>query len=243
MEKLMQKEHILLIAINKNLNMEQIGGNSATAFKVIHDCIDMVYITEITETAKKQKLISCLQSFWRGKSEYISGCKREQIRKIVKLAFGIGNESNQNLCKEINNFTFQELYLYYYYIEQIVRGDKGLYEIILKNYKEKQKINEEKRKEKREEEQKEKEKVKQEEQEKLERMDKEERWKYEIYNMGKDKDYFQKLCNNMSDDTDIIKIAGILKQYWKDNKMWEGNKINKKQTERIKRIKNIVPEE
>ena len=65
----MQKEHILLIAINKNLNMEQIGGNSATAFKVIHDCIDMVYITEITETAKKQKLISCLQSFWRGKSE------------------------------------------------------------------------------------------------------------------------------------------------------------------------------
>ncbi|MCI8746372.1 MAG: hypothetical protein HFH67_00680 [Lachnospiraceae bacterium] len=239
----MQKEKILFTAISKNLSIKQIGENSSTSFKVVHECIDMIYITKIDEETKKKKLISCLQSFWRGKSKYVSGCKREQIRKIAKLVFGIENENWQSLCQEINNFTFQELYLYYYYIEQIARGDKKLYEIILKNYKEKQKINEEKRKEKREEKQKEKEKLEQEKQEKLEKMSKEARWEHEICKMGQDKNYFQRLCNNEFDDTDIIKVAKVLKQYWKDNKMWEGNKVNKKQTERIKRIKDIVPEE
>lgn len=240
MEKSMRREQILFTAINKDLDMEKIGKDSSTAFKIIHDCVDMVYIAEISEKEKKKKLIKYLQNFCRGRSEHVSGCKREQVKEIIKQVFGIVNKDGQNLCNEINNFTFQELYLYYYYIEQITRSDKKLYEFILKNYKEKQEINKEKRKNKWEEKQKEQEKLKQEEQEKLEKMDKEERWKKEIGEMGQDKDYFQRLCNNGFDDADIVKVATMLQEYWEKNKMWEGNKVNKKQTERIKKIKSIL---
>lgn len=240
MEELMQKEQVLFTAVKKNLSMKQIGENSATAFKVIHECVDMINITGMTEEAKKKKLISCLKSFWRGKSKFVSGCKREQIQKIAELAFGITDANRQTLSKEINNFTFEELYLYYYYIEQIARGDEDLYKIILKNYIDKQRNNEEKHKEKQKEKQKKKEKLEKEEQEKLEKMDKEERWSYEIFQMKQDMNYFQRLVNNGFDDKDRVQVARLLKKYWKENKMWEGNKVNKKQTGRIDKINEIL---
>ncbi len=39
----MQKEKILFTAISKNLSIKQIGENSSTSFKVVHECIDMIY--------------------------------------------------------------------------------------------------------------------------------------------------------------------------------------------------------
>ena len=39
---------------------------------------------------------------------------------------------------------------------------------------------------------------------------------------------------------DRILVATILKEYWKSEKKWEGDKVSKKQIMKIKKIKEIL---
>ena len=118
----MRKDLILQTVIKLNLKKEQIGENCDSAFAAVHKCV-RIAATESSESEKMEKLISILQSFWRGRSKYIDGCKRKQLQIIVELVFGIGNEQRSCLRQEIRRYTFQELYLYYCYVERMAKGD------------------------------------------------------------------------------------------------------------------------
>lgn len=135
----MQKEEILQSAIRMRLNKERLGEEGLGALQVLHKCIKAVDLTELAEERKKEKLISILQSFWRGNSKKIDGYKRREVQKTVKLIFGIGSGKDGNLNSVISSFSFQELYLYYSYIEQIAQSDIRLSELLYKRNVQKQK--------------------------------------------------------------------------------------------------------
>lgn len=137
----MQKEEILQTAVSMRLNKDRLGKEGLGALQVLHKCIKGVDLTEPAEERKKEKLISNLQSFWRGNSKRIDGYKRNEVQRAVKLVFGIGSEKAGNLNSVIRSFTFQELYLYYSYIEQIARSDIRLSELLYERTMQKQKRN------------------------------------------------------------------------------------------------------
>ncbi len=234
----MRKEQILQTVIYKNLKMEQIGENCASAFSVVHQCISSVAITELTDQEKKEKLISNLQSFWRGKSPSVNGCKREQIQKITALVFGIRSEKSNSLHKEISLYTFQELYLYYCYVERLAKGDEYFAKVLRNRYIEKQnKLAEQKML---------KEQVAKKEQEEAERrkvedMSKEEKWRYDIFEKQQDINYFQMLVDGKECNTeDSVEIARLLMEYWKKIGKWEGSKVSKKQILKIDKVKEFL---
>lgn len=233
----MRNDQILQIAISKNLRKEQIGENCKSALSVVHQCIRAVNITEQTEEEKKERLLHHLRGFWHG-TDKIDGCKREQIQRITTFAFGIKNERERCLSAEIRSLTFQELYLYYCYLERIANGDPYFSQFLWENYKEKQsksivrKRLEEQQKQKLQEE---------EEQRKLEEMGEEERWWYEISQKQQDIFYFQKLVSEEKyKGEERITVARLLKKYWQEVGKWEGNKVSKKQMEKIGKIKEIL---
>lgn len=231
----MQRNQILQAAVRKNLNMEQIGGNCKSAFSLIHQCMASICTMNLTEEEKKEKLIRSLQSFWRGRSQRIEGCKREHIQKIVKTAFGIGSERNDCLWKEINIYTFQELYLYYCYIERMAQADTYFSKIIKEgcnsnrnNKTAIQKVEERQREEENQE-------------KKINGMSKEEKWRYDIFDKQQDMQYYQ---NFIESDTyspeDKMIIAGLLKEYWIGIGKWEDKKVSKKQIIKISEVNKIL---
>ncbi len=231
----MRRDQVLQTAIRKNL---QRGEVSASAFSAVHQCISAVNITEWTDEQKKEKLIRNLQSFWRGKSEFVDGCKREHIQKIIKTAFGINSDTAGSLGQDIRSFTFKELYLYYCYIERIAKSDVYFSDTIRKWYGEKRKKSVA---QKQEEEQLQKKRREEAERKKVEEMSKEQKWAYEICEKQKDMDYFRELDSSepYSQKEKVI-IAGILKEYWKKTGKWEGGKVSKKQEKKISKVKEIL---
>lgn len=235
----MQKERILQLAIKKNVRMEDIGNNSLSAFALVHQCISSIDSTNLTEKEKKEKLITNLQSFWRGNSPRIAGSKREYVQKITRLVFGINGKEKCHMDNQIVLFTFKELYLYYCYIERLVKIDKSFSKLLLESYQEKnKKANEQKHFE----EQRKKKEEQEAEKEKLGKMGKEQRWKYEIIEKQEDIRYFQEIVDGRICGEDRILVATILKEYWKSEKKWEGDKVSKKQIMKIKQIKEILGE-
>jgi len=239
MGKVMQKDKILQDAVSRHLRLEDIGNNCKSSFSIVHQCISAVDISGLAEDKKKEVLINNLQKFWHGESTYVAGCKRMQIQKIVQLVFGIGSDKKKDLHKEIRPYSFHDLYLYYCYIERIANGDLYFSELLWdKNEKEQEKVKSRKRTEQ---EQKEREK-KEAKNRKIEEMSREERWKYEIYEEQQDMNYFQKLEDVELSSEDKIMIAGFLKGYWKTVGKWEGNKVSKKQSLKIAKVKEILGE-
>lgn len=234
----MRSDIILQTVINKDLKTEQIGENCKSSFAVVHQCIRAVAVTELAEDEKKKKLINNLQSFWRGRSEYVDGCKREQVRKIAALAFGIRSERSSSFHKEISQYTFQELYLYYCYVERFANGDEYLSQFLRNQYKGKQsKL----AKQKAVEEYEAKKELEEKELRKVAEMGKEEKWRYDIFEKQQDIEYFQRLASGEEfDDRDSADIARLLKEYWKMQGKWEGNKVSKKQILKIDKVKVIL---
>lgn len=233
----MQRNQILQAAVRRNLNMEQIGGNCKSAFSLVHQCMASICTMNSTEEEKKEKLIRSLQSFWRGKSQRIEGCKREHIQKIVKSAFGIGSERSDCLKTEINIYTFQELYLYYCYIERMAQADTYFSEIIKKSCNSNrnnktaiQKIEERQRAEENQE-------------KKINEMSKEEKWRHDIFDKQQDMDmqYYQSFIESDTyGSEDKMIIAGLLKEYWTRIGKWKGNKVSKKQIIKISEVNKIL---
>lgn len=193
---------------------------------------------DLPEEAKKEKLIKNLQNYWRGRSKFVEGCKRENVQKIADRVFGIRTQTDHQLNKEISSLTFQELYLYYCYIERIVKCDTYLSKLLLDRYKMKRKKAMERKREAQELEK----KMKQEEQQKmLDEMGKEQRWEYDIFEKHMDMEYyFQLEKGQITVQEDKILIAGLLREYWKKIGKWEGNKVLKKQAAKISTIKEIL---
>lgn len=239
MGKVMQKNKILQDAVSKHLRLEDIGDNCKSAFAAVHQCISAVDVSGLTEGEKRELLISSLQKFWHGRSPYVAGCKREQIQKIVKLAFGIGSDRANTLNKEIRSYSFQELYLYYCYIERIAKGDIYFSKLLWENNKIKQE--KEKAQKRAEREQKEKEQ-KEAENRRIGEMSQKERWQHEIFEKQQDMNYFQRLDDVEFSQEDKIIIAGLLKDYWEKTGKWEGNKVSKKQVVKITRVQEILQE-
>lgn len=234
----MRKDRIIQTVINRNLKMEQIGENCASAFAIVHQCVSAVAISEMSEDEKKRKLISNLQSFWRGKSAFVDGCKREQVQKIAAFAFGIRSEHTSDFHKEISMYTFQELYLYYCYVERLAKGDGHLSQFLRDHYKERQSRLAEQKAMKEQAARKVRE---EEEQKRIEEMGKEEKWRYDIFEKKLDIDYFQRLVfGGELKEQDSIEIARLLKEYWIMQEKWEGNKVSKKQMIKISKIKEIL---
>ncbi len=232
----MEKYLILQTVISANLTKEQVGKNCDSAFAEVHKCIS-VAAREQSEKAKKEKLLSILQSFYCGKSKYIDGCKREHLKKIAELAFGIRDNQSSCLRKEIRQYTFEELYLYYCYAERMAKGDSYFIQFLQKRKKEKQSFLAE-QKEKAEQE---KRKVLEEEQRKIDEMYGIDRWKYDIFEKQQDMDYFQALNDEEKfSDNDRIMVARLLMEYWKMTKKWKGDKVSKKQKVKIAKIQEIL---
>lgn len=232
----MRKDFILQTVIKLNLKKEQVGKNCDSAFAAVHMCVRTA-ATESSENKKMEKLISILQSFWRGKSRYIDGCKREQLQMIAELAFGIRNGQSNCLRQEIKRYTFQELYLYYCYVERVAKGEDYFIQYLQKRRKEKQSFLVAK-KEKAEWE---KRKELEEEQRKIDEMCGIDRWKYDIFERQQDMDYFWELDNEKKFSTkDRIAVARLLMEYWKMTKKWDGSKVSKKQMEKIAKVQTIL---
>lgn len=232
----MKKYLILQTVISVNLKKEQVGENCGSAFAAVHKCIRTAAM-ELSESAKKEKLLSILQSFWRGKSKYIDGCKREQLQTIAELAFGIRSEQSSCLRKEIRQYTFQELYLYYCYVERMAKGDGYFIQYLQKCGKEKQRFLAA-QKEKAEQE---KQRAQEEERRKIDEIFGIDRWRYDIFEKQQDMDYFQDLDDEEKfSPEDRAAVAGLLMEYWKMAKKWEGDKVSKKQKIKIARIQEIL---
>ena len=240
MEKMVQKDQILQMAIRRNLRQNIIEENGASAFSVIHQCMEAVNTTELTEDRKREKLIYNLQNYLHGKSEFVEGCRRSHIQEIIKLVFGMKEKKDSCLHKELSPYSFQELYLYYCYVEQIAKSSSFFIDLLKKRYmaqqgrKAIQGITVA---------QKEQEEKKEAQKKKFEEMSQEQKWGYEICEMQKDMQYFRELLNSVKYSNEDRKIiANILKAYWKDIGKWEGNGVSKKQVEKICKIKEILGE-
>ena len=232
----MNKDRILQTVISVNLKKEQIGEQCSSAFAEVHQCISTA-AAELSENEKKKRLVSILQSFWRGKSKYIDGCKREHLQKIAELAFGIRSEQSCYLRKEISQYTFQELYLYYCYVERMAKGDLYLIQYLQRCKKEKQrKLAAQKEKAEQE-----KQKAQEEEQRRINEMSGIDRWKYDIFEKQQDMDYFKALNDEKKfSKEDRTAVARLLMEYWKMTKKWAGDKVSKKQMIKIAEIQSIL---
>lgn len=232
----MQKDQILRLAISKNLSQKMI--EDKTSFAVVRQSICSVDNMKMSEEEKKEELVKRFQNFWRGNSRLIANCKREHVRNIVKYAFGIRSAENSDLSEELKSLNFQELFLYYCYIQRIAVVDEVFSKVL---WDENSKKSSESFARRREAEQKEKEQKENEDKKILEAMTKEKRWEYEIVEKHMDMEYFQKLNKeDVFSDEDQVVIAEILRNYWIATQKWEGGKINKKQINRIKKIKEIL---
>lgn len=232
----MKRERILQTVISVILNKEQIGEQCDSAFAAVHNCISTA-AAEPSESAKKEKLICILQSFWRGKSKYIDGCKREQLQKIASLAFGIRSVQSSRLREEVRQYTFQEIYMYYCYAERMAKGDDYLTLYFQKRAEERQKLLAAK-KEKAEQQ---KRKALEEEQRKKDEMCGIDRWKYDIFEKQQDMNYFRNLDDEEKFQAeDRIAVARLLMEYWKEIGKWTGGKVSKKQAEKIAKIQEIL---
>lgn len=231
--KIMQKGQILQAAIRRNLNMNQIGENCASAFALVHQCIGSIQTMDLTEEEKKEKLIGSMQSFWRGKSRYIAGGKREYVQKIVAGAFGIRSEKNTRLGAQIQAYTFQDLYLYYCYIERIAKADTYFAKILIQSSKTNNHLAVRKIEEKQEQ--------KKREDREGDELSREEKWEKDISERQQDMLYYQDLIDGeIYDAEEESVIAGLLKKYWIAAKKWEGDKVSRKQAIKISKIKEIV---
>lgn len=237
----MKKDQILQVAIKKNLKQEQIGENCTSALSLVNQCLRAIDITELMEEEKKEKLIKMMQSFWNGQSKYIAGCKRIQIQNIAKFVFGIQKREDKLLDMDLRDFDFKDLYLYYCYVEQMIKENGYFSNLIKENYKKTIEEQREMKKQRRIEEQKKQEQQKKAEEEKIGKMSKEERWRYEIFEQKKDINYFEQL--DKSNEEDKIIIAVLLKEYWRREGKWGNNKVSKKQVVKISKIKEILDEE
>jgi len=234
----MRKDHILQTVISKSIKTQQIGENCSSAFAVVHQCIGAAADTKLAENEKKERLLTDLQSFWRGRSPFVNGCKREQVQKIVALVFGIRSERDRSLHREISQYTLQELYLYYCYVERLAKVDDYFFQLLRNRYGEKQRKLTEQRAAI---EQAAKKEQEEEEQQRIAKMDKEEKWRYDIFTKQQDIDYFQKLTSEGEySPEERVKIASLLEEYWKSIDKWEGKKISKKQILKVERVKEIL---
>lgn len=215
----MRNDQILQIAISKRISQDIIGEDCKSAFSVVHQCICSVDNLRMTEKEKKQELIKRFQNFWCGSSKYIADCKREQIRNIVKHAFGIGSMQNNALSTNISSFSFRELFLYYCYVERIAQSDREFSQFLWKDYDKKLS---KAFLQKRAEEQKIKEDKENAELIMLKGMSNTERCRYEIFEKQQDVEYFQKLnSDKILNEDEKTMIAGILKEYWIKAGKWE----------------------
>lgn len=239
----MRKDQVLQIAVKKNIRKKQIGEECDTSLSIVEQCIREIAIEELSEKEKKEKLIKLMQSFLKGKSRYIAGCKREQMCAIAKYIFGIGNATSKIIDRELSNFDFKELYLYYCYVERIIKGGNYFSDILLEDYN-KSVENQRKRAElKKAEEQRKKEEQEKEEMKRIENMDEKERWKLDIFNKEMDMVYFYNLEKNKYDEKNKLEIAKLLKEYWSQKGKWEQNKVSKKQIKKISKVKEILGED
>lgn len=238
---------ILQTAVKKNVRPERIGEKCYASFSLVDQCIRAISLSDLTEEEKIEKLIQDLQSFWNGTSHSIVGCQRVQLQNIASLVFGIRSKKDNRLSTELRDFKFNELYLYYSYIERLVKKDNNyVFELLNENYekamKKKKELAELQKTAAKIAEQKKLEEQKKAEEEKRAKMKKEDRWKLEICEENKDISYFQQLEKSIYDKQDTIIIAGILKDYWIQKNKWEKDKINQKQKTRILKIKEILGE-
>lgn len=232
-KKIMQKSQILQEAIRRNLNMKQIGEDCASAFALVHQCIGSICTMDLTEEEKKEKLIRSMQSFWRGKGRYIAGCKREYVQNIVAGAFGIRSEKNVHLGAQIQAYTFQELYLYYCYIERIAKVDTYFAKVLINSSKTKNHMGVRKIEERQEQ--------KKREEKERDELSKEKRWEKDIAGGQQDMLYYQDLMGGeIYDAEEEGIIAELLKKYWVAAKKWEGDKVSKKQVIKIENVKKIL---
>ncbi len=233
---MVKKSQILYTVISTNLKREQVGDKCDSAFSMVHQCMKLISAENLSEQKKKEKLTASLQSFWRNRSKRIDGCKREQLQAIAELVFGI-NERCGYLRNEIRSYKFEELYLYYCYVERMAKGDAYIAECtgrLQKNLEDREKA----RKQKRE---MEKQKRQEEEENRIGEMSKEEKWQYEIHEKKKDMEFFRELDNKGSFDTEERReIARLLMEYWKKIGKWEGGKVSKKQAVKIDKVKAVL---
>lgn len=231
----MRNDLILQTVIELNLKKEQVGESCDSAFKTVHKCISTAAMA--SEDEQKKRLIHILQSFWRGKSKDIDGSKREHLQKIADLVFGITSCQSSALWPKISGYTFQELYLYYCYVERMAKGDDSvtqLLQILQSCRKEKRQLLAAQRKQ-------EEEAAKEKEQRRVDGLCGEERWKYDIFEQQQDMEYFQELDNEEKFSMeDRIVVARLLMEYWKMIKKWTGDKVSKKQVKKIAKIQRIL---
>lgn len=236
----MRKDQVLQIAIKKNIKKNQIGKECDTSLSIVEQCVRGIAIEKLSEEEKKEKLIKTMQSFWRGNNKYIAGCKREQICAIAKYIFGIENSKSNRIHNELRNLDFKELYLYYCYVERIIKGSESFSEILWKDYQKSIKEQREMAQLKRAEEQTKKEEQRIQEEKRIANMDEKERWKWEIFEKKEDIEYFYCLEKNEYDEKSKIEIAKLLKEYWIQEKKWDKNKVSKKQIKKISKVKEIL---
>lgn len=230
----MKKEQIVYTAIERYLLHRNNAEYQTSVLGLLHDCIGNIATTGLEDNVRKQKLIQTMKNFWNGTSVSVSGCKRSQIQDTIEFIFGITLKKELHL--ELEDFNFQELYLYYCYMEWILR-DKGCFQNFLENQYRKehfsnktaiQKITERNNRE-------------EEKKREIEGMDFEERMKYQIFEedsrLGYDMKYYDMLEN---DEEHKKSIAAVLKEYWEGVGKWEGNKVSKKQSVKIKKVKEIL---
>lgn len=238
METRMKKEQILQIAVSKGLTKEQFGEEYKSAFGVVHGCMHSLNMMNLPEKDKKEKLIKNLQSYWRKGSKTVEGCKREVVQTIGSYVFGIRNETDSRLSSDISSLPFQDLYLYYCYIERLVTCNPYVSNLLFQHYKEKRiKVIEQNRK--REELKK---KLQQEEQQReLDEKSEEQKWENDIFEKHLDMGYYFQLVNGgIEAEDDKVMIAGLLKEYWKKIGKWEGKKVSEKQAKKIRMVNNIL---
>lgn len=232
----MRKDQILQAVISLEIKTKQDGGPRDSAYGAVRKCINAVAAAELSESEKKKKLIGILQSFWRGRSKKIDGSKRAEIQTIAEQVFGIRDERSF-MRKEIRQYTFQEIYLYYCYVERMVKGRLCFAEY-LQTYKEEkqQKLVLQKKKAEQE-----KKKALEAEQRKIDELCGADRWRYDIFEKHQDMDYFKELNHEEKFNAeDRIVAARLLMEYWKSTKKWAGDKVSKKQLVKIACIQEIL---
>lgn len=245
MEKEARKNYILRVAMEKakeavawkDSKQEPI---SASAFTVLHESMAAINVIERTERNKKEKLIRNLQNYWRGRNRFVESCKREHIQGIISLLFGIKEAADESLYCKISSLTFQEIYLYYCYVERLSRNNGQALKLFQWYYKAKNHGSKPISKGMQQELQRQADSAG----ESPEAMKGEKKWKDDIYNNQKDMDYFFRLLDppKYSAEEKVI-IAKILKEYWEKKGKWEGGaNVSKKQPAKIHAIKEILGE-
>lgn len=219
----MQNFEVLQAAINAF--PESLKNINPSVYGLIHNCMNTIAITEQQEEKRKEELISMLQKFWRGNQSNIGGCKRTDIQKVVSTIFGVRDDKGVIAKPHLKDFSFQELYLYYSYMERLTYAPECKELIISAKRRREKKKGEERLvcKQKAHEEY-------------LESMDREGQLRYEI-KAGKDMELYQGLED--AGEEQVLR-ARLLKEYWMQIGKWEGNKVSKKQIAKIEKIKKIL---